>query len=118
MVPIGHQASVLFLFAFHYNCLKFKSVPMLAYEMTPSTDRGSKAESLQSQSSSQLWIFSGNANCNSPFPPILDRAAGVFGVEIVTYNGEKTYDLLPASDTGFYWADGVLLGSTLFRAEK
>jgi hypothetical protein len=25
-----------------------------------------------------------------------------------------TYDLLPSGPTGAYWADGVLLGSTLF----
>jgi hypothetical protein len=25
-----------------------------------------------------------------------------------------TYDLLPSGPTGTYWADGVLLGSTLF----
>jgi len=29
------------------------------------------------------------------------------------YDGEATWDLLPAGDTGAYWADGVLLGSTL-----
>jgi len=29
------------------------------------------------------------------------------------YAGEKTYDLLPAGDTGVYWANGILLGSTL-----
>ena len=30
-----------------------------------------------------------------------------------TYQGGRTYDLLPAGPTGSYWADGVLLGSTL-----
>jgi hypothetical protein len=29
------------------------------------------------------------------------------------YQGDRTYDLLPAGSTGTYWADGVLLGSTL-----
>lgn len=30
-----------------------------------------------------------------------------------TYGEDQTYDLLPASDSGCYWAGGVLLGSTL-----
>jgi hypothetical protein len=35
--------------------------------------------------------------------------------ELVVYEGEgiKTYDVLPAGETGFYWADGILLASTL-----
>jgi hypothetical protein len=31
----------------------------------------------------------------------------------VTYSGGATYDILPAGATGAYWANGVLLGSTL-----
>ena len=26
-----------------------------------------------------------------------------------------TYDVLPSGETGFYWANGVLLGSTLWK---
>ena len=33
--------------------------------------------------------------------------------ERLPYTGQATYDLLPSGDTGFYWANGVLLGSTL-----
>jgi len=33
--------------------------------------------------------------------------------ERVRYNQAATYDLLPAGGTGWYWADGILLGSTL-----
>jgi len=29
------------------------------------------------------------------------------------YRGNITYDLLPAGSTGFYWANGILMGSTL-----
>ncbi|MGH9462715.1 MAG: hypothetical protein ACRD1X_15985 [Vicinamibacteria bacterium] len=36
-------------------------------------------------------------------------------VEHVAYPGTFVFDLLPASATGWYWADGVLLGSTLRR---
>jgi Hint domain-containing protein len=36
-------------------------------------------------------------------------------LERLTYEGFATYDLLPSGDTGFYWADGILVGSTLSR---
>jgi hypothetical protein len=39
--------------------------------------------------------------------------ARIASVDRVTYAGGSTYDLLPAGTTGFYWANGVLLGSTL-----
>ena len=34
-------------------------------------------------------------------------------VETVPYRHEYTYDILPASDSGTYFAGGVLVGSTL-----
>ena len=38
--------------------------------------------------------------------------------ELVPYAGERTYDILPAGATGRYWANGILVASTLFnRAE-
>jgi hypothetical protein len=39
--------------------------------------------------------------------------AELASVKMVRYQAGYTYDLLPAGDTGFYWANGVLLGSTL-----
>jgi hypothetical protein len=33
--------------------------------------------------------------------------------ELVPYAGERTYDLLPGGATGHYWANGILLSSTL-----
>jgi hypothetical protein len=33
--------------------------------------------------------------------------------ELVPYGGARTYDLLPAGSTGTYWANGILLLSTL-----
>ena len=32
---------------------------------------------------------------------------------IVPYNGTHTYDILPSGQTGFYWANGILIKSTL-----
>lgn len=40
-------------------------------------------------------------------------AARIISTELVPYWDNKTYDLLPNSDTGEYWANGILLGSTL-----
>jgi|SRR5437867_8452901 len=34
-------------------------------------------------------------------------------IEVVPYNGTYTYDILPSGKTGFYWANGILAGSTL-----
>jgi hypothetical protein len=43
---------------------------------------------------------------------ILDGAP-IFRLEHVVYEGDATYDLLPSGDTGFYWANGILLKSTM-----
>jgi hypothetical protein len=42
----------------------------------------------------------------------LDGAEVVTTTEI-TYENSITYDILPDGTTGFYWANGILLGSTL-----
>jgi hypothetical protein len=46
-----------------------------------------------------------------------DRLDGsrVVGADRVPYSGRFTYDLLPSGPTGTYFANGVLLGSTLAR---
>jgi len=43
---------------------------------------------------------------------LLDGAR-VVSLEYVPYEHTATHDLLPSGDTGLYWADGILLGSTL-----
>jgi Hint domain-containing protein len=45
---------------------------------------------------------------------ILDGAK-IIHLERVPYRGVYTYDILPLGETGFYWANGVLLGSTLAK---
>lgn len=40
--------------------------------------------------------------------------AQIVSAESVPYWDTATYDLLPDSDTGYYWANGILFGSTLF----
>jgi len=39
----------------------------------------------------------------------------VLAAELVPYSYEFTYDILPASSTGTYYAAGALIGSTLTR---
>lgn len=39
--------------------------------------------------------------------------ARIVSVDRAAYSGGATYDILPAGATGAYWANGVLLGSTL-----
>jgi hypothetical protein len=41
--------------------------------------------------------------------------ARVVSVDRVGYNDEATYDVLPSGETGFYWANGILLKTTLSR---
>jgi len=38
---------------------------------------------------------------------------GIVSVETIPYQHPFTYDILPDSDTGTYFAGGVLIGSTL-----
>jgi len=39
--------------------------------------------------------------------------ATVVSVARIPYSEGATYDVLPSGETGFYWANGILLGSTL-----
>ena len=43
---------------------------------------------------------------------LYDRAV-IKSADAVPYGDTRTFDLLPAGETGFYWANGVLLASTL-----
>ena len=43
---------------------------------------------------------------------ILDNSV-ITVAELVPYSQGYTYDLLPSGDTGFYWANNILVGSTL-----
>ena len=43
---------------------------------------------------------------------VLDGAT-ITSVTLVPYDENYTYDILPSGPTGFYWANGILVGSTL-----
>lgn len=65
-----------------------------------------------------LWASPGHPTADRRILGELTTADVLDGAQIiltehVPYQGGATYDLLPSGDTGFYWANGVLLGSTL-----
>ncbi len=74
----------------------------------------------------RLRLSDGRSLLVSPGHPLLDgRTVGdlrpgdlldggrVVAADLVTYAGPATFDLLPAGPTGAYWADGILIASTL-----
>jgi hypothetical protein len=71
----------------------------------------------------ELWVSPGHPTADGRTAGELqagDRLAGgrVIVAEPVRYAGAATYDLLPAGDTGFYWANGILLASTLAGMDR
>jgi hypothetical protein len=70
-----------------------------------------------------LWVSPGHPTVDGrrvgqlQVGDLLDGAR-VLSAGWVPYAGFATYDLLPAGDTGFYWAAGILLASTLSGLSK
>jgi len=66
----------------------------------------------------ELWASPGHPTVdgkmlgNLEVNDLLDGAR-LIKVERLHYTGTATYDLLPSGGTGFYWANGILVGSTL-----
>lgn len=66
----------------------------------------------------ELWASPGHPTADGrvlsdlQMRDLLDGAR-VTLIERLPYRGTATYDLLPSGDTGFYWANGILMGSTL-----
>jgi len=44
--------------------------------------------------------------------------ANILLIERIPYTDLATYDLLPAGETGFYWANGIMIASTLIEDHK
>ncbi len=42
----------------------------------------------------------------------VDEQHSVRAIELIPYSHDRTYDILPSSSTGIYFASGALLGST------
>jgi hypothetical protein len=66
----------------------------------------------------ELWASPGHPTADGKMlgdlkvSDLLDGAR-VTMVERLSYTGMATYDLLPSGETGFYWANGILMGNTL-----
>lgn len=66
----------------------------------------------------ELWASPGHPTADGrrlgdlALGDILDGAV-IVSIERVPYAEPATYDLLPAGGTGYYWANGILVGSTL-----
>lgn len=66
----------------------------------------------------QLWASPGHPTSDGrrlgslKIGDLLDGAQ-ILTLERVSYGGTATFDILPSGDTGFYWANGILMGSTL-----
>ncbi len=75
---------------------------------------------VQLQDGRQLWASQGHPASDGRslgdfhVGDILDGAQ-VIHVELIPYDGTFTYDILPSGGTGFYWANGILMGSTLAK---
>ena len=66
----------------------------------------------------EVWVSPNHPTMDSR--PVGELRAGdlydggeVKSAELVPYSDNQTYDLLPDSDTGYYFANGILLKSTL-----
>lgn len=66
----------------------------------------------------ELWASPGHSTADGQ--PLGDLEVGelldgapVITVELLSYGGNATYDILPSGDTSTYWANGILIGSTL-----
>ena len=66
----------------------------------------------------ELWTSPGHPTADGQMlgdlkaGDLLDGAS-VKHIELVLYDQPATYDLLPSGNTGSYWANGILIGSTL-----
>jgi hypothetical protein len=70
----------------------------------------------------ELWVSPGHPSAEGLLVGQLqvgDRLDGgiILLAERVNYQGYATYDLLPDGETGLYWANGILLASTLDGVE-
>jgi len=66
----------------------------------------------------ELWVSPGHPTADGRTIGNLTVGASLDGsrvvlAERVPYGQAATYDLLPSGATGFYWANGILMGSTL-----
>jgi hypothetical protein len=84
----------------------------------PRVDTAHKMVHVMLDDGRQAWVSPGHPTADGrSFGELLpgDRLDGaqIALLELVPYAWPETYDLLPAGETGYYWANGILMGSTL-----
>jgi len=93
------------------------AVPVLEVGSTPAPP-GHLMVHLRLADGRELWASPGHRTADGRTLGGLAAGAALDGSnvvlwELVPYTGDRTYDLLPAGPTGDYWANGILLASTL-----
>ncbi len=66
----------------------------------------------------ELWASPGHPTADGRVlaglrPDDMLDGSRVIRADVIPYDGAATYDILPAGPTGYYWAGGILMGSTL-----
>ncbi len=93
------------------------AAPILKTAQVPSAP-GQPVVHLALSDGRQLWASPGHPTSDGRTLGVLSPGGWLDGgqvtfTELVPYSGPATYDILPSGPTGFYWADGILVGSTL-----
>jgi hypothetical protein len=96
---------------------KSRAVPILKTARVPAAP-GQPVVHLALGDGRQLWASPGHPTADGRFVGQLRPGDWLDGgqvtlAELALYNGPATYDILPAGETGAYWAGGILVGSTL-----
>jgi Hint domain len=91
--------------------------PALRVSQTP-VPANHRVVHLVLQDGRELWVSPGHPTADGRTVGALQvgdtlDGAGVISVQREPYTRLVTYDLLPAGGTGFYWANGILIASTL-----
>jgi len=96
-----------------------RRVPATILELTRTpVPAGHRVVHLVLEDGRQLWASPGHPSADGRrlgdlrVDDLLDGAR-IVQIELVPYDGPATYDLLPSGATGSYWANDILIGSTL-----
>ncbi|MFZ0545287.1 MAG: Hint domain-containing protein [Candidatus Promineifilaceae bacterium] len=95
--------------------------PLIGVGQT-ATPAGHQVVHLRLDDGRELWVSAGHPLVDGRIvgqlqPGDLLDGAVVLSAERVAYRGAATYDLLPDGETGFYWANGILMGSTMEKGQ-
>lgn len=97
---------------------KVRAVPILRVNRNPV--RNHHVVSVVLENGRVLHVSEGHPTADGHLfrdlvPGALMGDVHVVSLESIPYDADATYDILPASDTGTYFAAGALIGSTLFK---